>query len=295
MRYLGNFRIVTTGPLSASGGMMMFTREPSGKRASSYGFASSTRRPIGAMIRSITRMTCSSLTNVTSESCSLPLRSTYVRKGPLTMTSVMVSSLRSGSIGPKPRISSRICSSIRWRAPWVFVYPAVPPPFTRAPAPSPPGCTVARRRFWDADEDQRGGLASEKAHTARAGRSLGTGGGGLGRARRQALRKGKDVLGDLAFAVTDNEWNPAVDRQYQSAAVRDDRVRDLAAEARFDVRGLDAAGAVVTVRDELQLLVAVAELLRDLHEHAHVLETRDLERHEREDHVGHVEHRDDLF
>src|SRR5438128_4793727 len=149
--------------------------------------------------------------------------------------------------------------------------------------------------FWDSDEDQRGGLASEKAHTARAGGSLGTGGGGLGRARRQALREGKDVLGDLAFAVTDNEWNPAVDRQYQSAAVRDDRVRDLAAEARFDVRGLDAAGAVVTVRDELQLLVAVAELLRDLHEDAHVLEARDLESHQREDHVRDVEHRDHLL
>src|SRR5256712_7905621 len=95
------------------------------------------------------------------------------------------------------------------------------------------------------------GLASEEAHTARAGRRLGPGSGGLGRARRQTLGEGEDVLRDLAFAVTDNEWNPAVHRQYQSAAVRDDGVRDLAAEARFDVRGLDAAGAVVTVRDEL--------------------------------------------
>ena len=56
--------------------MMMFTREPSGRRASSYGFDSSTRRPIGAMIRSMTRMTCSSDWNVTSESWSFPFRST---------------------------------------------------------------------------------------------------------------------------------------------------------------------------------------------------------------------------
>src|SRR2546426_12302175 len=113
-------------------------------------------------------------------------------------------------------------------------------------------------------------MGRKRANPAGGGGTLGPGGGGLGRARRQALGEGKDVLGDLAFAVTDNEWTPAVDRQYQSAAVRDDGVRDLAAEARFDVRGLDAAGAVVTVRDELQLLVAVAELLRDLHENAHV-------------------------
>src|SRR5919202_3570851 len=40
-----NFRIVSVGPLSASGGMIAFTREPSGRRASTIGEGSSTRRP----------------------------------------------------------------------------------------------------------------------------------------------------------------------------------------------------------------------------------------------------------
>src|SRR5205814_9802342 len=40
-----NFRIVSVGPLRASGGMIAFTREPSGRRASTIGDASSTRRP----------------------------------------------------------------------------------------------------------------------------------------------------------------------------------------------------------------------------------------------------------
>ena len=46
-------RIVSTGPSSASGGITTFTREPSGRRASHSGSASSTRRPSGARMRSI--------------------------------------------------------------------------------------------------------------------------------------------------------------------------------------------------------------------------------------------------
>ena len=72
-------------------------------------------------------------------------------------------------------------------------------------------------------------------------------------------------------------------------------MRDLAAEARLDVARLDAARRVVTVRHELHLVLAVAELLDDLHEHADVLQAGDLESHEREDDVGRVEHRDDLL
>ena len=52
-----NFRIVTTGPTNESGGMIAFTREPSVRRASTMGLDSSTRRPIGAMMRSMMRMT----------------------------------------------------------------------------------------------------------------------------------------------------------------------------------------------------------------------------------------------
>ena len=42
---LENFRMVSTAPWMASGGMMALTREPSGRRASTMGDASSTRRP----------------------------------------------------------------------------------------------------------------------------------------------------------------------------------------------------------------------------------------------------------
>ena len=73
---LENFRIVTVGPFSAIGGMIAFTREPSGKRASTVGDDSSMRRPSGETMRSMTRITCSSSLNSTSVSSSLPLRST---------------------------------------------------------------------------------------------------------------------------------------------------------------------------------------------------------------------------
>ena len=46
------------------GGITMFTREPSGSRASTYGEASSTRRPRGATMRWMMRMMCSSSRNL---------------------------------------------------------------------------------------------------------------------------------------------------------------------------------------------------------------------------------------
>ena len=52
------FRMVTVGLFGATGGMITFTREPSGRRASTIGDASSTRRPSGATIRSTMRMMC---------------------------------------------------------------------------------------------------------------------------------------------------------------------------------------------------------------------------------------------
>ncbi len=56
-----NFRIVRDGPSIASGGMIAFTREPSGSRASTLGEDSSTRRPTLATILSIVRRSwCSS-------------------------------------------------------------------------------------------------------------------------------------------------------------------------------------------------------------------------------------------
>src|SRR5438067_12738901 len=41
-----NFRIVMLEPCTASGGITMLTRDPSGRRASTIGDDSSTRRPI---------------------------------------------------------------------------------------------------------------------------------------------------------------------------------------------------------------------------------------------------------
>ena len=53
--------------------MITLTREPSTRRASTIGDDSSTRRPIGAMMRSMMRITCSSFWNVTLVSSILPL------------------------------------------------------------------------------------------------------------------------------------------------------------------------------------------------------------------------------
>ena len=52
-----NLRMVMHGPLSASGGMMALTREPSLRRASTSGLDSSMRRPMGATMRSMTPST----------------------------------------------------------------------------------------------------------------------------------------------------------------------------------------------------------------------------------------------
>ena len=72
---LRNFRIVSVGPLTDSGGMIALTREPSGRRASTIGEASSTRRPMRLMILSMMRSRCWSSTNCAFVSVSLPRRS----------------------------------------------------------------------------------------------------------------------------------------------------------------------------------------------------------------------------
>ena len=70
-----NLRTVSEGPVIASGGMIAFTRDPSGRRASTIGLASSMRRPVWATIRSITCSRCRSEANWTSVSSIWPLRS----------------------------------------------------------------------------------------------------------------------------------------------------------------------------------------------------------------------------
>ena len=80
--------------------MIALTREPSGRRASTIGEASSMRRPTLATIRSITRSRCSSLANWTRVSVSTPSRSTKTWSCPLTMISVTELSWMNGSMGP---------------------------------------------------------------------------------------------------------------------------------------------------------------------------------------------------
>ena len=53
-------RIETSGPSIANGGIIAFTREPSGRRASTIGVDSSIRRPTRDTIRSMTFIRCAS-------------------------------------------------------------------------------------------------------------------------------------------------------------------------------------------------------------------------------------------
>ena len=73
---LANFRIVRNGPPMASGAMTAFTREPSGRRASTIGVDSSTRRPTWATIFSMMRLRWFSSMNDAPDFTILPLRST---------------------------------------------------------------------------------------------------------------------------------------------------------------------------------------------------------------------------
>jgi len=73
---LENFRMVSVEPLTASGGMIALTREPSMSRASTKGEDSSMRRPTLLTMRSITRRRCASSSNFTGLSVSLPFCST---------------------------------------------------------------------------------------------------------------------------------------------------------------------------------------------------------------------------
>ena len=69
-------RIEIAAPSSASGGMMMLTREPSGRRASTIGLDSSIRRPIQPAIRCAMCSRCCASRKRTSTGSSRPRRST---------------------------------------------------------------------------------------------------------------------------------------------------------------------------------------------------------------------------
>ena len=73
---LANLRMDSAGPSMASGGMMALTREPSGRRASTMGEDSSTRRPTRDTMRSMIFFKWSLSLKRDSVSTSLPERST---------------------------------------------------------------------------------------------------------------------------------------------------------------------------------------------------------------------------
>ncbi len=95
-----NLRMVSTEPSTASGGTTAFTRLPSGRRASTIGLDSSTRRPIRDTILSIVRRRWASSVKCASAAISLPDFSSQTLLWPLTMTSETSGSRRYGSIGP---------------------------------------------------------------------------------------------------------------------------------------------------------------------------------------------------
>ncbi|MNC94652.1 hypothetical protein D3C83_115590 [compost metagenome] len=66
----------TSGPSTASGGMMALIREPSDRRASTIGWDSSTRRPTAETILLMIRTRCRVSWKRTSVSTSRPMRST---------------------------------------------------------------------------------------------------------------------------------------------------------------------------------------------------------------------------
>ena len=75
-RSAGKRRIESSGPSTASGGMIALTREPSGSRASTIGELSSTRRPTALTMRSITRIRWRSSWKLAATFSSCPPRST---------------------------------------------------------------------------------------------------------------------------------------------------------------------------------------------------------------------------
>lgn len=102
----GKRRIVRVGPVRESGGMITLTRSPVGRRASTMGFDSSTRRLTVETMRSIVCMSWSVEANRNGSCSTRPARSTKIESGPLTMISVTDASARRGSRTPRPRASS---------------------------------------------------------------------------------------------------------------------------------------------------------------------------------------------
>ena len=82
-----NLRMVSADPSTASGGTTALTRLPSGRRASTIGLDSSTRRPIRDTILSMVRRRCASSVNWAVACISRPDFSSHTSWAPLTITS----------------------------------------------------------------------------------------------------------------------------------------------------------------------------------------------------------------
>ncbi|MGX1118357.1 hypothetical protein RKD37_003720 [Streptomyces ambofaciens] len=102
----GKRRMVRVAPVRESGGMMTLTRSPEGRRASTIGFDSSTRRLTVETMRSMVCISWSWEAKRRGSCSTRPARSTKIASGPLTMISVIDASSRSGSRMPRPRASS---------------------------------------------------------------------------------------------------------------------------------------------------------------------------------------------
>ncbi len=102
----GKRRIVRVAPVRDSGGMITLTRSPLGRRASTIGLASSTRRLTVETIRSMVCISCSCEAKRRGSCSTRPARSTKIWSGPLTMISEIEASSRSGSSTPRPSASS---------------------------------------------------------------------------------------------------------------------------------------------------------------------------------------------
>ena len=98
-------RIDTIGPSSASGGMIAFTREPSGSRASTIGLDSSMRRPTRETILSMIFIRCASSAKRTSVQSELAAALDVHLRVAVDQDVETVGSASSGSSGPRPSIS----------------------------------------------------------------------------------------------------------------------------------------------------------------------------------------------
>lgn len=108
-----NLRIDTMGPSTDSGSITTFRRPPSGRRASTMGLDSSSRRPSGARMRRTMRNTCWLSEKRTVSRASTPRRDTNTLSLPLMRMSSTSWSLSRSSSGPRPA-SSLVSAAATW-------------------------------------------------------------------------------------------------------------------------------------------------------------------------------------